>query len=423
MNSLLFHGVDYAIPLFVDEYSPELPVIVTVTSGSSGCGYEISADEVYWIHGFQRQKRLIVKETSKLTGKQTAVAFLSIPMDYPAKFHLIQDKKSKKRRPAMSLELLLEETKRNPAPHLIMFENNTEVSFNINGQKNRSATFGVLEIVDAYNQKYLCGYSISDNTVYSTNHSIPVFLDITLDVARGVKNRSRATYRQWMRDVRTLIESNFEMQEAGMYNEIVQFSEIPDGSHYEYMRPNKFFVRNNELNKMQNYTQLHRCHTVDATNHHQQQPPPLSGGASSIYSREGGGPPPPQIPKRHTDNPPHRPTTETPLPPPRGPRRGSRRQLRLPPVRPQSPVDVREAKTASDVPEGLDFGSLTVEEVAHCLCLLGMWRHALTVQERSVDGAMAGLLDARTLETDFGFTKAEAAQFIRFQVGWRPEGL
>lgn len=46
MNSLLFHGVDYAIPLFVDEYSPELPVIVTVTSGSSGCGYEISADEV-----------------------------------------------------------------------------------------------------------------------------------------------------------------------------------------------------------------------------------------------------------------------------------------------------------------------------------------------------------------------------------------
>lgn len=46
MNSLVFHGVDYAIPLFVEEYTQELPVIVTVTSGSSGCGYEISADEV-----------------------------------------------------------------------------------------------------------------------------------------------------------------------------------------------------------------------------------------------------------------------------------------------------------------------------------------------------------------------------------------
>lgn len=179
------------------------------------------------------------------------------------------------------------------------------------------------------------------------------------------------------------------------------------------MRPNKFFVRSNELNKRQNYTQLQRCHTIDATD---QRPPPLSG-AASIYSCEG--PPPPEIPKRRADSLPRR-ATETP---PRGPRRDLPRKLRLPPVRPQSPVDVREAKTASDVPEGLDFGSLTVEEVAHCLCLLGMWRHALAVQEKSVDGAMAGQLDARTLETDFGFTEAEAAQFIRFQVGWRPKGL
>ena len=50
MNQLKYHSVDYTVAQFVEEFSADLPVIILITTGSSGGGgeiHEISVDEVF----------------------------------------------------------------------------------------------------------------------------------------------------------------------------------------------------------------------------------------------------------------------------------------------------------------------------------------------------------------------------------------
>lgn len=407
MNELKYHNVDYSIAQFIEEFTADLPVVILITTGSGGCGNEIhciSADEIYWISGFQRQKRVVVKEVT--VDKKVTPKYLSIPVDYPARFHRAEDRKSKKYGPAKPMSDVVEDMKVNPAPHLIAFENNANVSFSVSGTKSRSATLGLMEIIDTYYQKYLVGHPISDNTMYSVNLAIPVYMDITMDVAAGFKGRSRQTFQEWMKAVNNL-GCSYQAPEAKMNPDIVEFGEIPDGGHYEYMQPGKHLTRNTTNNQKNSYTSL-----VLPTDSNPELPP-RSKSTSCTETPPGGAPLLP--PARHGSNA-HRDSRSLSRKP---------EKTRLPPVRPVSPtlVSVRDIKKVSEIPENLDFKGLSAEDVAHCLCLLGMWRHAVDLRERMVDGAMLMRLDTNILVSEFKFAEFDAVQLVKFIGGWRPKQI
>src|SRR6218665_301564 len=132
-------------------------------------------------------------------------------------------------------------------------------------------------------------------------------------------------------------------------SDIVQFAEIPDGGHYEYMQPAKYLLRNStNNNKKHNYTQLQRSSCDNP-----EMPPRRSSNPCAEAL-------PPRPPARHTSAVGQHSDSRSKYRQPE--------KTRLPPVRPVSPTlaSVRDIKHVSHIPENLDLKGLSVEDVAHC---------------------------------------------------------
>lgn len=74
---------DFTPKEIADRQRRQLPVIAVVSSGYDGCDgmHEFALDEVYCIVDLKKQKRLVVTDSNH--------RFISIPFDYPVKFHTV----------------------------------------------------------------------------------------------------------------------------------------------------------------------------------------------------------------------------------------------------------------------------------------------------------------------------------------------
>ena len=87
-----------------------------------------------------------------------------------------------------------------------------------------------------------------------------------------------------------------------------------------------------------------------------------------------------------------------------------------------------KASAASDwsnlqsIPEDIDIKSLSVDQVARCLELLGLHKFSCSFRSSTIDGILLMALTDDMLVKDFGFAKFEAKKLLMFaQDNWRPK--
>lgn len=209
--------------------------LCVTTTGYLGCDimFQVSSDEVFWVSGIQRQKRLVVTDARR--------KYLSIPTTYSLKMHAYvidaTGKPQQYRRQSMTVKSICDEIGRGAPIQQVMFENDREVKFTVGVSQGDSARLGLLYIVDTYDEKYLHAYPINDCCVLVQAVPVPVYMPITVAVADRFTYSDNATeFETWLDEVGSIVRT-LPRRQLEICQDIFLIEQKPSGGHYEYIKP------------------------------------------------------------------------------------------------------------------------------------------------------------------------------------------
>ncbi|KAK2184632.1 hypothetical protein NP493_259g00004 [Ridgeia piscesae] len=186
----------YTMKEFVDVFTYRLPQIIFIAVGWDGkdVDHTFSGDEMYRIAAVKRQRRVVAKHGSGY--------FVSIPATTKKKVDLFFPDGNVKKSVNMD-ELLSALATVGDGTLKMMFENDEKVSFSFGPDQGANISFGVMRVIDVYDERYLVGHSICDGKVYSPIMPvpIPVYMTIELAIAVGLVDGTDDDYYKVLADI------------------------------------------------------------------------------------------------------------------------------------------------------------------------------------------------------------------------------
>ncbi|XP_041361066.1 uncharacterized protein LOC121377223 [Gigantopelta aegis] len=237
-------GECYTLRDFFEDHQRNLPKLIMVTQGYYG-GVDIEtfcAGQIIRVHTYTKQKRIIAKDANNRD--------ISIPIDYPLKFKLIETSqkatfhglklKSGKGSKELALKEIMSEAQ---LPLQVELALPPGYTFDVGSRQERSSSFGVITLTGEYDETYLLANSIHSGYLDPNIALIPLYLkDVLVSTVDGIEKKTPDQFSRFVEGLDFAAKNftydlNVGNQDIAIYSPL----SVKSNNEYDYIAPVELF--------------------------------------------------------------------------------------------------------------------------------------------------------------------------------------